>query len=62
MSSQAHIKKRHQCSCCQRRINEEKMYSLYYPLIHRISWTCTVCYKKHIFEVVRLKSSPKHEF
>lgn len=58
MSPQADKKPRHQCSCCLRKINQEKMYSLYYPLLHRKFWTCNICFQKHIFEPMGIMSVP----
>ena len=36
---------RHQCSCCNRKIYEVKMYRYYYPLLKRTAWHCEECVK-----------------
>ncbi len=40
--------KRHHCTTCQRKINENKMRRLYYPLIRNGFWHCINCIDKNL--------------
>lgn len=38
--------KRHICSYCSKKRNEDKMIKIYYHLLHRSAWHCRDCYLK----------------
>ncbi len=51
-------KKRHQCSKCQSKIYEKKMYKYYYPLLNRTAWHCEKCVESEKWGITTIVSRP----